>query len=85
MTNDWQVARDKGARLLDEGDYEGAINKLQGAVAGDPGGKSHALLGLAHYQREEYAKAATHYDLIMWDPVIEIDGKVVQRGAEILV
>jgi leucyl aminopeptidase (aminopeptidase T) len=30
-------------------------------------------------------KAATHYDLIMWDPVIEIDGKVVQRGAEILV
>lgn len=30
-------------------------------------------------------KAATHYDLIMWDPVIEIDGKVVQRGLDILV
>lgn len=29
-------------------------------------------------------KAATHYDLIMWDPTIEIDGKVVQRGLEIL-
>ncbi len=30
-------------------------------------------------------KAATHYDLIMWDPTIEIDGKVVQRGLDILV
>ncbi len=30
-------------------------------------------------------KAATHYDLIMWDPTIEIDGKVVQRGMDILV
>ncbi|MBI1724941.1 MAG: leucyl aminopeptidase, partial [Candidatus Tectomicrobia bacterium] len=29
-------------------------------------------------------KAATHYDLIMWDPTIEIDGRVVQRGKDIL-
>ena len=30
-------------------------------------------------------KAATHYDLIMWDPVIEIDGEIVWRGLDILV
>lgn len=30
-------------------------------------------------------KAATHYDLIMWDPTIEIDGKIVQKGLNILV
>lgn len=30
-------------------------------------------------------KAATHYDLIMWDPTIEIDGKIVQKGSHILV
>jgi leucyl aminopeptidase (aminopeptidase T) len=29
-------------------------------------------------------KAATHYDLIMWDPTIEIDGHVIQRGKDIL-
>ena len=29
--------------------------------------------------------APTHYDLLMWDPTIEIDGRVVQRGTEILV
>ena len=29
--------------------------------------------------------APTHYDLLMWDPTIEIDGRVVQRGAEVLV
>jgi leucyl aminopeptidase (aminopeptidase T) len=29
--------------------------------------------------------APTHYDLLMWDPSIEIDGQLVQRGRELFV
>jgi hypothetical protein len=49
MTNGWQAARDEGARLLDERDYERAVKSLLDAVAGDPGGDSHRLLGLAYF------------------------------------
>ena len=60
--NDWQAARDLGARLLDERHYTDAINALQDAVAGDAGGASHALLGLAYYQSQQYEPAAAHYE-----------------------
>ena len=26
----------------------------------------------------------THYDLLMWEPTIEVDGRVVQRNTEVL-
>ncbi len=29
-------------------------------------------------------KAPMHYDLIMWNPTIEVDGKIIQRNKEIL-
>ncbi len=60
--NDWQAARDLGARLLDERHYTDAINALQDAVAGDAGGASHALLGLAYYQGQQYERSAAHYE-----------------------
>ena len=58
----WQAARDEGARLIDAREYEGAIKTLQESILGDPSGESHALLGLAHYQREEYQDARRHYE-----------------------
>ena len=58
----WQVVREEGARLIEKRDYEGAIKTLQESTPGDPSGESHALLGLAHFQREEYEAAATHYE-----------------------
>ncbi len=62
QTATWPGAREEGARLIDERKYEGAIKTLQEAILADPGGQSHALLGLAHYQREEYQDAARHYE-----------------------
>ena len=59
---DWQAARDEGARRLENGDCPGAITVLAKAVAGDPSGESHSLLGLAHYRSEEYQEAAEHYE-----------------------
>jgi hypothetical protein len=61
MDNGWQVARDEGARLLDQRNYVGAVEKLLVAVQGDPGGESHRLLGLAFFQQQMYADAEVHY------------------------
>jgi tetratricopeptide (TPR) repeat protein len=58
----WISPRDEGVRFLEEGNYEGAVKALSGAILGDPSGESHALLGLAHFQLEEYASAATNYE-----------------------
>ena len=62
MNNSWQTARDEGARLLDERDYDNALKRLEEAVVGDQGGESHALLGLAYFQRQEYSQAARHLE-----------------------
>jgi leucyl aminopeptidase (aminopeptidase T) len=29
--------------------------------------------------------APIHYDLLMWEPTIEVDGQLVQKGRKILV
>ena len=29
--------------------------------------------------------APTHYDLIMWEPTITVDGQIVQRDKQVLV
>jgi 2,5-dihydroxypyridine 5,6-dioxygenase len=56
-------------RMLDD---EGVLGTIHIGI-----GTSHTLGG--------YVVAPTHYDLLMWNPTIEIDGHVVQSGAEVLV
>ena len=59
---------------------------LSGRMLVDEGviGTIHIGIGTSHTLGGEVI-APTHYDLLMWDPTIEIDGRVVQRGTEILV
>ncbi len=47
--------------MLDNRDYAGALNILDPLAAGDRTGKSHAWLGLAHFQRQEYELAVRSY------------------------
>jgi leucyl aminopeptidase (aminopeptidase T) len=60
--------------------------KLTGRMLDDEGvlGTIHIGIGTSHTLGGSVV-APTHYDLLMWDPTIEIDGTVVQRGAEVLV
>jgi leucyl aminopeptidase (aminopeptidase T) len=60
--------------------------KLTGRMLDDEGvlGTIHIGIGTSH-TLGGYVVAPTHYDLLMWDPTIEIDGTVVQRGTEVLV
>lgn len=57
----WEAARAEGIRLLEERNFAGAAKRLEDAAAGDPGGESEALLGLAHFHSERYSEAARHY------------------------
>ncbi len=59
---------------------------LTGRMLDDEGviGTIHIGVGTSHTLGGEVI-APTHYDLLMWNPTIEIDGRVVQRGTEILV
>ncbi len=59
---------------------------LTGRMLDDEGviGTIHIGIGTSYTLGGEVI-APTHYDLLMWDPTIEIDGRVVQRGTEILV
>ena len=59
---------------------------LTGRMLDDEGviGTIHIGIGTSHTLGGEVI-APTHYDLLMWDPTIEIDGRVVQRDTEILV
>ena len=59
----WMKDRDAGVGFLDERKYEDAVKALEAAIAGDTGGESHALLGLAHFQLGRYDLAATHYQI----------------------
>jgi leucyl aminopeptidase (aminopeptidase T) len=60
--------------------------KLTGRMLDDEGvlGTIHIGIGTSHALGGNVV-APTHYDLLMWNPTIEIDGRVVQRGAEVLV
>ena len=58
----WEHARRWGIGFLEDGLYAAAVSALQQAAAQDPGGDSEALLGLAHFQLEEYGLAADHYN-----------------------
>jgi leucyl aminopeptidase (aminopeptidase T) len=60
--------------------------RLTGEMLEDEGvlGTIHIGIGTSHTLGGE-VMAPTHYDLLMSDPTIEVDGTVIQRGAEIFV
>jgi leucyl aminopeptidase (aminopeptidase T) len=47
-------------------------------------GTIHIGIGTSHTLGGE-VMAPTHYDLLMWEPTIVVDGAVVQRGKEVVV
>jgi leucyl aminopeptidase (aminopeptidase T) len=60
--------------------------RLVGEMLEDEGvlGTIHIGIGTSHTLGGEVV-APTHYDLLMWEPTIEVDGTVVQRGKEVVV
>ena len=60
--------------------------RLTGEMLEDEGvmGTIHIGIGTSHTLGGEIV-APTHYDLLMWDPTIVVDGQAVQRGREVLV
>ncbi|UCC81520.1 MAG: leucyl aminopeptidase [Gemmatimonadota bacterium] len=60
--------------------------RLTGLMLDDEGvlGTVHIGIGTSHTLGGNVV-APTHYDLLMWDPTIELDGNAIQRGKEILV
>ena len=81
-TDGWEHARGQGIGFLEDGDYAAAVSTLQQAVDGDPGGDSQALLGLAHFQREEYDLAAEHYSAALEQKPDNRDWRDMLRLAE---
>jgi len=62
VSSDWSAEREKAVRLIENGDYRGALSALEEAVRDDPSGSSQALAGLACFHLEEYAVAVEQYD-----------------------
>ncbi len=58
--------------------------RLTGEMLEDEGvlGTIHIGIGTSHTLGGEIV-APTHYDLLMWEPTIEVDGRVIQRDKEI--
>ncbi|MBT8396813.1 MAG: leucyl aminopeptidase [Gemmatimonadetes bacterium] len=58
--------------------------RLTGEMLEDEGvlGTIHIGIGTSHTLGGEIV-APTHYDLLMWEPTIEVDGRVVQKDKEI--
>ena len=44
--SDWSADRERAVRLIEEGDYRGALSGLQQALREDPSGSSQALAAL---------------------------------------
>lgn len=59
--------------------------RLTGEMLEDEGvvGTIHIGIGTSHTLGGEVV-APTHYDLLMWQPTIEVDGRVVQRDTEVI-
>jgi leucyl aminopeptidase (aminopeptidase T) len=59
--------------------------RLTGEMLEDEGvvGTIHIGIGTSHTLGGEVV-APTHYDLLMWQPTIEVDGTVVQRDKDVL-
>jgi len=59
--------------------------RLTGEMLEDEGvlGTIHIGIGTSHTLGGEIV-APTHYDLLMWEPTIEVDGRIIQRDKEVL-
>lgn len=59
--------------------------RLTGEMLEDEGvlGTIHIGIGTSHTLGGEIV-APTHLDLLMWEPTIEVDGRVIQRNKEVL-
>ena len=59
--------------------------RLTGEMLEDEGvvGTIHIGIGTSHTLGGDVV-APTHYDLLMWEPTIEVDGRVVQRNKDVL-
>jgi leucyl aminopeptidase (aminopeptidase T) len=59
--------------------------RLTGEMLEDEGvlGTIHIGIGTSHTLGGEVV-APTHYDLLMWEPTIEVDGRVIQRNKDVL-
>ena len=63
MSNDRESpACNEAIRLLDQKRYREAIEALNRVVTEDASGTAHALIGAAHFQLEDYDRAAEHYE-----------------------
>ena len=58
-------AYSEAIRLLDQQQYREAIAVLNQLLEEDSGGTVHAMIAVAHYQLEEYDRAAAHYRLAL--------------------
>ena len=60
--------------------------RLTGEMLEDEGvmGTIHIGIGTSHTLGGEIV-APTHYDLLMWEPTIAVDGRIVQRDRHVLV
>ncbi|WP_419162917.1 aminopeptidase [Candidatus Palauibacter sp.] len=60
--------------------------RLTGEMLEDEGvmGTIHIGIGTSHTLGGEIV-APTHYDLLMWEPTIAVDGRIVQRDRQVLV
>lgn len=58
--------------------------RLTGEMLEDEGvlGTIHIGIGTSHALGGEIV-APTHYDLLMWEPTIEVDGRVIQRDKDV--
>jgi leucyl aminopeptidase (aminopeptidase T) len=59
--------------------------RLTGEMLEDEGvlGTIHIGIGTSHTLGGEIV-APTHYDLLMWEPTIEVDGRMVQKDREVM-
>jgi tetratricopeptide (TPR) repeat protein len=58
----WESACDEASRFLEQRNYQSAIKALEKPILYDQSGESHALMGLACYQSEDYKQAAHYYE-----------------------
>ena len=61
VADNWTVAGDTGGRYFGEAEGGAALEALRDAAARDPSPENEARLALAHFQCEQYGKAAEHY------------------------
>jgi hypothetical protein len=78
----WNAERERAARLIEDGDYRGALTLLGHMECEDQSGQSQALAALACFHLEEYAAAVAHYDEALQCAPDRHDWQKLRRHAE---